>query len=99
MSDYREKILRAAELVERGWCRGAYARDGNGRVVIARSEDACQWCVGGAILATFGVCYWVDLPNDFRDQVSPPFDWNDAPGRTQELAAAKLREIAERFAR
>ena len=31
------------------WCQQAFARDKNGRNVPSRDENACQWCLLGAI--------------------------------------------------
>lgn len=41
---------RAAELVQRGWCKFVEARDKRGRRVSAVSERAVGWCATGAIV-------------------------------------------------
>ena len=43
-------LARAEELVRRGWCRGALARDPDGRVVEPWSESARAWSPLGALL-------------------------------------------------
>ncbi len=53
----REAVVeRAAQLIEKGWCRGALARDGEGNKVGVYSDDAVAYCVVGALMcATRGV--------------------------------------------
>jgi hypothetical protein len=35
--------------LQQGWTKGACARDAAGTVVDASSEEACSWCVSGAM--------------------------------------------------
>ena len=44
----REVLLKAAALVERGWCQGEMARDRVGNKVAPISEAAVCWCALGA---------------------------------------------------
>ena len=44
-------LQRCRDLVERGWCRHADARDANGRPVNPSSPDARAWSVAGALAA------------------------------------------------
>jgi hypothetical protein len=45
-----ERLLsEAAELIRRGWCQGALARDRKGREVEPWSESACRWSPLGAL--------------------------------------------------
>lgn len=44
-----EALLEVRQLLEKGWCKGAFARDLHGTPVPALSESACQWCLSGAV--------------------------------------------------
>ena len=47
----REAVVdRAAKLMEKGWCRGVLARDGEGNKVDVYSPEAVEYCIIGAIL-------------------------------------------------
>jgi hypothetical protein len=46
-------LSEARGLLVSGWSRRAQARDSNGNVVPAWSEDACSWSVLGALLASW----------------------------------------------
>lgn len=46
-------LQEARGLLLRGWCRGAQARDAQGRVVLAWNEEAASWSLLGALLATW----------------------------------------------
>jgi hypothetical protein len=45
-----EFLLRAAELIARGWCKNALARDRYGRQVEPWSETAVAWSLLGALM-------------------------------------------------
>jgi hypothetical protein len=44
-------LIRARGFIERGWCRGAMARNEVGNEVEPTSEQAVAWCAGGALIA------------------------------------------------
>lgn len=44
-------LIRARALIERGWCRGANARDAKGSAIESQSKDATAWCAAGALFA------------------------------------------------
>ncbi len=46
---HQKLLLRAAELVERGWTRGTAARDADGQKVRSTSPQATAWCVVSAM--------------------------------------------------
>lgn len=97
----REVLLKAAELVERGWCQGHYALDDHGNPALVE-DDACYFCAEGAIIAAMRN----DHGRDFMETVralgraigvhnSKIIPWNDAPGRTQAEVVAALKAAAE----
>lgn len=45
----KEVLLRAAEIIEQGWCRGSYATTESGEKVSVRNKDATSWCAIGAL--------------------------------------------------
>jgi hypothetical protein len=48
----RENLIleRAIELLQSGWCQGAYAEDEYGEVLDAEEEDAVAWCATGSLM-------------------------------------------------
>lgn len=42
-------LKRAKKLVERGWCKGALARDADGKRVHPFDKSARHWCAEGAL--------------------------------------------------
>ena len=49
MTTPKRILLGAADLIDRGWCRGAYARNAAGDRTGSVGQDACAWCAAGAI--------------------------------------------------
>ena len=46
-------LIGAAKIIEEeGWCRGTMARDKNDEPVEVMSDDACQFCLLGALFKT-----------------------------------------------
>ena len=87
-----QAFLRATvDLIERGWCRGADARDSEGHAVPASDPAATAWSLVGALVA---VSERADADGtSLRDAlwgisgVIPDRSlegWNDALGRTQD---------------
>lgn len=48
-------LQEARGLLQRGWSRGAQARDAQGQVVLPWSEEAASWSLLGALLARWQV--------------------------------------------
>jgi hypothetical protein len=94
------KLREARALIERGWCKEAYARGTSGRKVNSQGRSAVCFCAVGAINRV-GKYGWDFSPErDLLKRVVgyDPIDWNDAPERTQaEVLAAfdKAIELAE----
>jgi hypothetical protein len=96
-------LVRAGELVARGWCRRALAEDRHGRPVPPWSDSACRWSPLGALtriwhdgpgseLRAFEVAYAaLALATGGRLE-----EWNAAPWRTEwhvHSAFARAREF------
>lgn len=45
----KQALLKARGLIEKGWCKEAYARDTEGNPLSPCSMDATQYCVVGAV--------------------------------------------------
>ena len=95
---YSEVYNKAADIVEKGWTQGDYARDESGRGCGIESSDAVSWCISGALSLAQG-------PYNFDDysklaallglyQSLPKY--NDHPSRTQEEVVELLRYTARR---
>lgn len=50
-ADVIDTLNKARELVKIGWIRSDWAKNKEGKSVQPWSEDACEWCTEGAILA------------------------------------------------
>ena len=100
---YSEIYNKAADLVEKGWTRGAMARDDRGDDCEIGSDYAESWCLVGALnLACRGL--WLDgglAEGQYREiREGLRIDcsltaWNDGPGRTQKDVIKLLRDTAE----
>lgn len=99
--DGQDVLRETAQLVERGWCHGAEARDVSGAGVAPDDPAATAWSLVGALART------VDAPGAdltaLRDAlwgisaVIPDWSletWNDAPGRTQAETLQMLSEAS-----
>ena len=85
----RKIRLRAADIVDQGWCQGAVARQENGCATNASNPQAVAWCIYGALLKAtheFQTCLF--------DHTGIDPTWNDAPGRTAAEVAGWLRTLA-----
>lgn len=92
-------LLRARELLEHGWCQGAYARDADGHICKEHDGAAMSFCLAGATyraatessakFSTYnGACLW--LADAFNgDCIS---EYNDAHGRTK----AEVLDVVDR---
>ena len=89
-----EKLKQARSLIERGWCRGAYARDVESESVDIASPRACSWCLDGALKAV-SVDYETNkIVNRFTDGMGL-WAFNDAVAKGKEDVLAILdRAIA-----
>jgi hypothetical protein len=92
-------LVRAEELLARGWCQTALALDEEGRLVEPWSPSARSWSLLGALLAA-----WYEDPEAGRDSFRIAYtalalatggrleEWNAARWRTK-------RHVASAFAR
>ena len=98
--DVRAVLLRAADLVERGWCQGGTgAETKHGDETEATSENAVSFCALAAIenaaFAVGNVCLPREVENALIQVTGPGvIHWNDAPGRTQAEVVSALRRAA-----
>jgi hypothetical protein len=45
----KKKMLRVRNLIEKGWCRGVFARNAANHPVPYQANDACKFCLSGAM--------------------------------------------------
>jgi hypothetical protein len=83
-------LVRAGELVERGWCRNGLAQDRFGRQVEPWSHAASAWSPLGALLRAWCECGWnrIDAFGSAYLALSLATggrvtEWNAAPWRTK----------------
>lgn len=91
-------LARAAELVDRGWCRNALAEDQAGRPVEPWSETACRWSALGALLLA-----WYEAGGGRSDEFRSAYlalalatggrvaEWSSAGWRTKWHVVSALR--------
>jgi hypothetical protein len=99
-------LTRAVEIVKEGWCQQYSALDREGVQVPAEDARATRWCLHGAInRAVYELTGRTDMTPIHRATsmavgraIGPlgfsGIAFNDAPGRTEDEVAAKLREAA-----
>jgi hypothetical protein len=106
MSNVNHDIaVRAAALLQQGWCQGAMARNAQNLMAQYSSPHATSWCLSGSMLRAeyeLGLSMTEDLPAMLRSKL-PPTDgsvwpivyYNDADERTQEEVVAMMQSVAE----
>lgn len=87
-------LLRAADLVDAGWCQGAIALGEFGEEVRPDSPLATKWSLYGAV-SKASAELGHELSIATFDQLRPG-DWQDEPGRTATEVAAHVRDVAQR---
>jgi hypothetical protein len=102
-------LKRAALLVKRGWCQGAYARDAVGKDISSASNLAVRWCAVGAIRraavyepqeiakAVQSLAELLGLGCTSEPEEMEIVCWNDAPERTAAEVARTLRYAARLY--
>jgi hypothetical protein len=100
-----EWLAAAYELVERGWCQGAPARDGSERPVEPDSPAAQRWSATGALTRIWrqsdaadelglGALQFANLALSAAVNHVPKL-WNDMPDRRhQEVLEALIRAVS-----
>ncbi len=83
----KELLLQARAKIEKGWCKGAEAKDEGGRSVPPDSAEAVAFCIfgatPGAALPPLRTALRVRLGRPPWDPASLA-DYNDGPWRTKE---------------
>jgi hypothetical protein len=103
VSKVKEVLVRAKDLVSKGWTQRARARDVGGKICNFASDEACSFCLVGALSRAE-----VDLNLDAWEKVRvrgvigdslrpmralPLAFWNDRAERTQEEAVRLLDAV------
>lgn len=108
MSNY-DIAIRAAALLQQGWCQGAMARNAQHLNTRYSSPHATSWCLNGAIMrAEYELgSSTEDIPAILRSKLPPaPYTfmfaikwpipyYNDAPERTQAEVVQMMLDVAE----
>lgn len=92
----RAVIEKALELVRRGWCQRASARDAAGNAVSPMDTEACCWCLDGALLvATDSALEYLQASVAVSNALGGKgyIGWNDTPGRTQNEVVSLLERL------
>ena len=89
-----DKLDEARALIEKGWCKSAYARTADNRPCSAKSDYAVRWCAVGAIarIDDYGGLYGCVAKVVGIDNLS---GWNDAHERTQAEVIDAFKRAAE----
>ena len=93
--------MKAYEVLEQNdWCQNVWARNANGEVVEAKSDDACRFCAGGAIVRAYlydEAKYLESFRKVFQHTLDnfgiDIFAWNDSPERAKEEVVSLLKEL------
>jgi|688.fasta_scaffold598302_3 hypothetical protein len=78
-----------------GWCQQEFARDKQSDIVDYRSEEACQFCILGAINRVYlDTKHHSILDNHLLQKgIHDVVEWNDNPMRTKEEVIELLKEL------
>jgi hypothetical protein len=101
------KILkRARSYLEKGWCRGSWARKADGSAEYIFSRKACSWCLEGALLKAENQPTWSSAGIETRELLLgmiPKYKffglqkWNDAKKRTKRQVLSLLDRAMARL--
>lgn len=103
MRDVIAVLERAIELLNKGWCQRAFAKDIHNRFLLANDPSACEWCLEGSVMKA---AVELDLPYAFAINplvarlpggIPQVFVWNDAPGRTKEEVIAFVQDVIQKL--
>jgi hypothetical protein len=90
LQEDEQLLVRAGELVERGWCRNGLAQDRFGRQVEPWSRTASTWSPLGALLRAWYECGWNRVDTFGAAYLALSLatggrvaEWNAAPWRTK----------------
>jgi hypothetical protein len=96
--DERDVLLKAASIVEEGWCQGT------GHIYYSDLRVKASCAYGAIYRAVDAIIHGAEerarlanaASHRLRDAIGREgiFDWNDAPGRTKEEVATAMREAA-----
>lgn len=81
------------------WCQHAMAKNTRGRIVEARSRDACSFCLVGAIIHyttdkhELPVWFWLDYKIRQRSEFLGAISFNDDEDTTHEMVIDMLRQL------
>ncbi len=101
--DATDVLLKAASIVEEGWCQYVFHTNGDGQWATTR-DKASKSCAAGALSRAAS-----ELDANERDSQHAYMalamhvggmvtDWNDKDGRTAEEVAEAMRNAADRYA-
>jgi len=110
-ADAKQIVVDAITYIERGWCQDALAKNKHGNSVYVMAEEACEWCMMGAIIRStmdkLKPESWAEYENvadNVVQVVSQHIEldcglsidqYNDSAYRTQAEVVEKLRIVAE----
>jgi len=100
----RAVLGRARDLVQRGWCQHAWARDVDGEWTADDDENAASWCAMGATVRAehdLGLepnSVWIDAVDVLERTLGTCCvdDYNDEPLRTKEDILRLFDEALQR---
>ncbi len=87
--------MKAHELLAQpgAWTQHTRARNSKGKMVRTFDEDACSWCLVGALEKCYESKYHIPRNRVHQELQTWPTSWNDEPERTQEEVVALLKEL------
>lgn len=106
MTQYSFLYPEVADVISRGWTKGDYARDAEGKPVHFTSPSATCWCLVGAIRAVamehrishiavrLEVLEYLRHTGRVLRLNSALATWNDDPARTQSEVLSLLNELS-----
>ena len=76
------------------WCKDVLAKDKNGQPIDYANENACKWCLGGAIALCYTGKRYVKICKIVESQIPGTIpEWNDEEGRCFEDVKRLVEEL------
>lgn len=87
-------LIEARGFIERGWCKGAQARDREGNLADPKSNEAVAWCLYGALVAA-GVPYGYQIDHLAVRRVNSVVDFDIAGFNNVQVDRAPILAVLD----
>jgi hypothetical protein len=99
MNPVKRTLTEARKLLQEGWTQNHFAENEDGERRHYDDEDACKFCLGGAIIRSSRNSYEkvATLETMVTHLGMTVFAFNDTPGMSQRLVIEAVDEVIAKF--